>query len=61
MLKYIGLIVAVMALAQCSTAKQKGSAMSEFFKALGSGDTSVLKKWKKNKEKDDDSWDEVAQ
>ena len=61
MLRYIGLVVAVMALTQCSTAKQKGSAMSEFFKALGSGDTSVLKKWKKNKEKDDDSWDEVAQ
>ncbi len=59
MLKYFGLIVAVMALTQCSTAKQKGTAMGEFFKALGSGDTSVLKKFKKSKEKDDKEWEEV--
>ena len=61
MIRYFGLIVAVLFLSQCSTAKQKGSAIGDFFKAIGSGDTSVLKKWKKNKEKDDDSWDEVAQ
>ena len=59
MIRYFGLIVAVLFLTQCQTAKEKGSAMSEFFKAIGSGDTSVLKKFKKSKEQDDGSWDEV--
>ncbi len=55
----LSMLVAVIMLTQCSTAKQKGTAMGEFFKALGSGDTSVLKKFKKSKEKDDKEWEEV--
>ncbi len=58
MIRYFGLIVAVLFLTQCSTANKKSSAMSEFFKAIGSGDISVLKKWKKAKDSDD-GWDEV--
>ena len=61
MIRYIGLMVAVLFLTQCSTAKQKSSAMSDFFKAIGSGDISALKKWKKGKEKDDESWEEVVE
>ena len=46
----------------CGTAKNNGSSMSEFWKALGSGDISVLKeKFKVSKEKDDDSWEEVVE
>ena len=45
---------------QCSTAKQTGSAMGDFFKAIGSGDTSLLKKWKKKAEEpDEESWEEI--
>ncbi len=42
----------------CQSIKEKSSAMSDFFKAIGSGDTSVLKKYKKNKEADN-SWEEL--
>jgi hypothetical protein len=49
--------VAVFFLNQCSTVKEKTSAMSEFFKAIGSGDTSALKKYKKKKD-DEDNWGE---
>lgn len=58
-MKYFGLIVAVMALTQCSTAKQKGNAMTEFMKAIASGDITPLKTIKGAEEKDDGSWDEV--
>ena len=55
------IVIAVM-LSSCGTAKQNTNAMSEFFKAIGSGDLSVIKeKFKDSKEKDDDSWDEVVQ
>ena len=57
MIRYLGLIVAVFFLNQCSTVKEKTSAMSEFFKAIGSGDTSALKKYKKKKD-DEDKWGE---
>tara|TARA_Y100000741_G_scaffold48733_1_gene33521 strand:+ start:263 stop:460 length:198 start_codon:yes stop_codon:yes gene_type:complete len=60
MMRYLGLIVAVLFLNQCSTAKQTGSAMGDFFKAIGSGDTSLLKKWKKKAgEPDEESWEEI--
>ena len=52
----IGLLIC---LTECGTAKQKGGAMSEFFKAIGSGDISILKKLKGAKDKDDDSWDKI--
>jgi hypothetical protein len=38
--------------------KQKSSALSDFFKAIGSGDTSVLKKYKKDKDPED-VWEEI--
>ena len=55
----LSILVAVIMLSGCQTVKEKTSAMSEFFKAIGSGDTSVLKKFKKSKEQDDGSWDDV--
>ena len=58
MIKLFGLSIAVILLSQCSTAKQKGTAMSDFFKAIGSGDTSILDKFKKLKDKEAE-WEEV--
>tara|TARA_Y100000590_G_scaffold297354_1_gene335090 strand:- start:29336 stop:29518 length:183 start_codon:yes stop_codon:yes gene_type:complete len=52
------LIIAITMLTGCQSIKEKSSAMSDFFKAIGSGDTSVLKKYKKNKEADN-SWEEL--
>ena len=55
-------IFAVVFLTGCTTAKQNTNAMSEFFRALGSGDLSVIKdKFKGAKEEDDGSWDEVLE
>ena len=55
------LMITMMLLIGCGTAdKRQGSTMSEFFKAIGSGDISELKKrFKKSKDKEDGSWDEV--
>ena len=51
--------VAVM-LTGCGTANKKGGSMSEFFKAIGSGDISVIKeKFKGAKDKEDGSWDQI--
>jgi len=47
--KILVLLGIVIALTGCQTVKEKTSAMGEFFKALGSGDTKALKKYKKNK------------
>ncbi len=52
-------IVLLVCLTGCGTAKQ--NSMSEFFKALGTGDISVLKKFKGAKDKADGSWDEVEE
>jgi len=55
------IVIAVM-LTGCGTANKKTNAMSEFFKAIGSGDLSVIKeKFKDSKDRDDGSWDEVVQ
>ena len=54
-------IVIVVMLTGCGTATKNGGTMSEFFKALGSGDISILKKFKGAKDKDDGSWDEVIE
>ena len=55
------ILVAIM-LTGCGTANKKTNAMSEFFKAIGSGDLSVIKeKFKDSKDRDDGSWDEVVQ
>ena len=53
------LILVAVTLMGCSTAKQKSSTVSEFWKALGSGDVSVLEKIKGVKDKQDDSWDTI--
>lgn len=60
MIRYLGLIVAVIMLSGCQTVKEKGSAMSEFFKAIGSGDTSALKKYKKKQDSTEEAdWEEL--
>ena len=51
----IGLLIC---LTGCGTAKQ--NSMSEFFKAVGSGDISVIKeKFKGAEDKEDGSWDAI--
>ena len=51
----IGLLIC---LTGCGTAKQ--NSMSEFFKAVGSGDISVIKeKFKGAEDKEDGSWDSI--
>ena len=53
------IVIAVM-LTGCGTANKNTNSMSEFFKAIGSGDLSVIKeKFKDSKDRDDGSWDEV--
>ena len=52
-------IVLLVCLTGCGTAKQ--NSMSEFFKALGTGDISVLKKLKGAEDKDDGSWDSIEE
>ena len=59
MLSIIVVIAVAVMLMGCSTAKQKSSAVSEFWKALGSGDVSILKKMKGVIDNDDDSWDTI--
>ena len=53
----VGLLVC---LTGCGTAKQ--NSMGEFFKALGSGDISVIKeKFKGAEDKEDGSWDSIEE
>ena len=56
--RYLLILVAVTMLSGCQTVKEKTSAVSEFFKAIGSGDTSALKKYKKDKDPED-VWEEI--
>ena len=56
--KSLLILVAVIMLSGCQTVKEKTSAVSEFFKAIGSGDTSALKKYKKDKDPED-LWEEI--
>jgi len=58
-LSVIAVIGLLVCLTGCGTAKQ--NSMSEFFKALGTGDISVLKKFKGAKDKDDGSWDSIEE
>ena len=57
-MKYLIVILFSMSLLGCQTVKEKTSAMSDFFDAIGSGDIAFLEKYKKNKN-DDESWKEV--
>ena len=59
MKKIFVLLGIVIALTGCQSIKEKTSAMENFFNAIGSGDLKVLKKFKKSKEVDDGSWEEV--
>lgn len=53
----IGLLIC---LTGCGTAKQ--NSMGEFFKAIGSGDISVIKeKFKGAEDKEDGSWDSIEE
>ncbi len=57
-LSLIAVIGLLVCLTGCGTAKQ--NSMGEFFKALGSGDISVIKeKFKGAEDKDDGSWDSI--
>ena len=57
-LSVIAVIGLLVCLTGCGTAKQ--NSMGEFFKALGSGDISVIKeKFKGAEDKEDGSWDSI--
>ena len=59
-LSVIAVIGLLVCLTGCGTAKQ--NSMGEFFKALGSGDISVIKeKFKGAEDKDDGSWDSIEE
>ncbi len=55
----VAVILVAMMLTGCGTAKKTGSTMSEFWKAIATGDISVLKTIKGAKDKDDESWEEI--
>ena len=57
-LSVIAVIGLLICLTGCGTAKQ--NSMGEFFKAIGSGDISVIKeKFKGAEDKEDGSWDSM--
>ena len=58
-MKYLIVILFSILLAGCQTVKEKTSSMADFFNAIGSGDIAFLEKYKKSKEVEDDSWEEV--
>lgn len=59
-LSVIAVIGLLVTLTGCGTAKQ--NSMSEFFKAIGSGDISVIKeKFKGAEDKEDGSWDSMEE
>ena len=59
-LKTIGIAGLIIVVSGCQTVKQKSSAMSDFFKAIGSGDISILKKYKKKQDSTEDiDWNEL--
>ena len=59
MKKIVVLLGIVIALTGCQSVKEKTSSMADFFNAIGSGDIAFLEKYKKSKEVNDDSWEEV--
>jgi len=59
-LSVIAVIGLLVCLTGCGTAKQ--NSMGEFFKAIGSGDISVIKeKFKGAEDKEDGSWDSMEE
>ncbi len=60
MKKILVLLGIVIALTGCQSVKEENLAVEEFFKAIGSGDVSFLKKYKKKQVGyDDKSWEEI--
>ena len=53
------LILFLMTLSGCQNINEKKTSMSDFWKALGTGDIDILKKTDKNKEQDDGSSEEI--
>jgi len=59
-LKTLGIAGLIIVISGCQSAKQKSSAMSDFFKAIGSGDISILKKYKKKQDSTEEvDWEEL--
>ena len=58
MKKFI-LILFLITLSGCQNINEKKTSMSDFWKALGTGDIDILKKTDKNKEQDDGSSEEI--
>ncbi len=60
-LKTLGIAGLIIVVSGCQTHKQEGSfsSISDFFKALGTGDISILKKYKKKQDStEEEDWDE---
>ena len=58
MKKFI-LTLFLITLTGCQNINEKKTSISDFWKALGTGDIDILKKTDKNKEQDDGSWEEI--
>ena len=58
-MKIVIFILLAITITGCKNINEKKTSMSDFWKALGSGDINVLKKTDKNKEQDDGSWEEI--
>ena len=58
-MKIVIFILLAITITGCKNINEKKTSMSDFWKALGSGDVDVLKKTDKNKEQDDGSWEEI--
>ena len=58
MKKFI-LILFLITLTGCQNINEKKTSMSDFWKAIGTGDIDILKKTDKNQEQDDGSWEEI--
>ena len=58
-MKKFMLILFLITLSGCQNINEKKTSMSDFWKALGTGDIDIFKKTDKNKEQDDGSWEEI--
>ena len=58
-MKIVIFILLAITITGCKNINEKKTSMSDFWKALGTGDIDILKKTDKNKEQDDGSWEEI--
>ena len=58
-MKIVIFILLAITITGCKNINEKKTSMSDFWKAIGSGDIDVLKKTDKNTEQDDGSWEEI--